>query len=643
MKKIIISLVIAVFACVLSVSCYYLGFFEKLEHFAYDTGVKLVRSEKIPDKRVKVILVDEASAKAMADIAGRWPWPRAIWNDLLEFLSIGGARAVLFDILFDARTDEANDSALTEATKASQNVYHSMMIKREVPDVDKKSNDLDKPLPADFVERFALKRTTGSLHIKSGLTNNDYSLPIEPLRAVSKSVAVVEFTPDSDGVLRRTKPLREYQGKYFPVLGLAPFIDNDTPVVIRPDSISINDRIIPIDANGNYIINMYSIDKIEPISIGGIFASLQQIRKGEVENLKVNPDEFKDCIVFVGVSAVGGADLKATSLSSSAPGVTFHVSLASNFLKNDFLKPPDSRLTVFSLFLGAFLSTGAIFYSRRFFIRALLPILIIALYGWYAFYALKNDTVIETVPFFFATVTSSFLAFGYQTFTEAAEKRRVSQLFTQYVSKDVLNEVLHHYKDYQKTSLGSKVELTILFSDIRGFTTFSENTPPERIVEMLNTHFSRMAEIILRHDGTLDKYIGDAIMAFWGAPVPTKDHPEKAVMAAMEMLEALEDVNRMLKERGFTLDLKIGIGINTGVATIGNIGSAQKLNYTVVGDTVNLASRLEGLTKDYNSALIISEYTYERVKDKVECTLLGNVKVKGREKPVTIYRPEKIL
>ena len=639
-KKNIIALLISVLVFVVTFISYHAGLFDTPEHLVYDAKAKLYRAEKAPPKNVKVVLVDEASIKAMEGVAGRWPWPRAIWSDLLEFLSMGGARTVLFDILFTERQDEANDRVFAEATKASQNVVHSMLLKREKPDVEQKYNtELDRPIPVDYVSRFALRNVSGALTLKPAEKNNDWLLPIESLRTAAKGVAVVEFTPDSDGVLRRTKPLREYQGAYFPVLGLAPFITNDTRITIRHDSISLDGRTLPIDADGNYIINMYGIDKIEPISVGGIFASLQKIRKGEVEDLVVSPEEFKDCIVFVGVSAIGGYDLKATPLATQTPGVVMHVSLAGNYLMNDFLKPTDTRVTFLSIIAGAFLSTWVVFFSKRFSVRAIFPMSILILYIWYAFFAFKSNTLVDTVPFVFATVTSSFLSFGYLSFTEAAEKRRVSHLFTQYVSKDVLDEVLHHYKDYMKSSLGQKVELTVLFSDIRGFTTFSENTPPERIVEMLNTHFSRMAEIILRHNGTLDKYIGDAIMAFWGAPVPTSDHPERAVTAALEMLDALKDVNEVLKEKGFDLDLKIGIGINTGVATIGNIGSEQKLNYTVVGDTVNLASRLESLTKDYNSALIVSEYTYERIKNKIPCEPLGVVKVKGREKEVTIYRP----
>jgi adenylate cyclase len=276
-------------------------------------------------------------------------------------------------------------------------------------------------------------------------------------------------------------------------------------------------------------------------------------------------------------------------------------------------------------------------FSKRFLIRILLPLAMLAAYVGYALFSFKSNTQVEMVPFLFALFSTGFLSFGYLTFTEGAEKRRVSQLFTQYVSKDVLDEVLNNYKEYAKSSAGQKVEITVLFSDIRGFTTMSETESPEKIVEMLNVHFTVMADIILKHNGTIDKYIGDAIMAFWGAPVKTTDHAERAVLAGQEMLEGLKEVNRILKERGFAHEIAIGIGINTGEATIGNIGSEIKKNYTVVGDTVNLSSRLESITKEQKVPLIFSEYTYEKVKGKIDCRLIGNVTVKGRGQAVDIY------
>ncbi len=640
MKKIIIALLIALSVCILTLSLYLLGYLEKPESILYDIQAKLFRSDIATDSRIKVILVDDASLTSMANIAGTWPWPRAIWADLLDFLSIGGARAVFFDLIFfeKDRYSEENDQALIDATAGFQNAYHSIFIKYEKPDVDEKNNsDLNRPMPPEFVNRFALKQVTGSLDLKKGSKNNDYTLPIAGLAEASKGMAVVEFTSDNDGIYRRTQPLREYQKSYFPVLGVVPFLDNTSTIAISEGSIAINDRKIPIDDKGNCIINMYDKDKVDTYSMSGVFASLQKIRQGEVEDLLVNPEIFKDSIVFIGASAVGLADLKPIPIARSAPGVMLHVFLANNYLKDDFMRPPNRRLTIASILISAFLTAWLVLFSKRFIMRTVFPTSLMVLFAGFAVLSFKANMQVEIVPFILSTVSTGFLSFGYLTLTEAVEKRRVSQLFTQYVSQDVLHEVLHNYKEYLKTSAGQKVELTVLFSDIRGFTTMSETTPPEKIVEMLNVHFSAMADIILKRKGTIDKYIGDAIMAFWGAPVRTNDHPEQAVLAAQEMLEALKGVNAALKERGFETEIKIGIGINTGVATIGEIGSEKKKNYTIVGDTVNLASRLESITKEYKSPLIFSEYTYEKIKNTVDCKLLGNVKVKGREQPVTIY------
>jgi adenylate cyclase len=637
-NKVGITLLIAFLVFVVAVSAYKLGFFNKPELFAYDVQVRLLRAEKSVDNKVKVILVDEAALRAMNDIAGRWPWPRAIWSDLLDFLSMGGGKDVLFDILFLERQDEFNDGVLRDATRDFRNAYHSMMIGREQADVgEDELAVLGEPLPSALVEKFALKNVSGSLSIRQGAENNSYALPVEGLAGVSRGMGVVEFKPDSDNGYRRTRPLREYQGHYFPVLGLAPFIDSNSEVAIGNGSITVNGHVIPVDAEGNCLINMYPLSKVDTYSISGIFSSLQQIRKGDVRDLLVNPQEFKDSIVLVGTSAVGTADLKSTPMVAGAPGVMLHAFLASNYLQSDFMSPPDRRVTYFSIFIGVFVTLWAVVFSRRFAVRVLLPLAMLAGYIGFALLSFKSNVQVEVVPFIFSGFSTGFLSFGFLTFAEGAEKRKVADLFAQYVSKDVLHEVMHNYQDYAKSGGGQKVEITVLFSDIRGFTTMSETEPPEKIVEMLNVHFTVMADIILRHGGTIDKYIGDAIMAFWGAPVRTGDHAEQAVLAGQEMLEGLKEVNRILKERGFNHQIAIGIGINTGIATIGNIGSELKKNFTVVGDTVNLSSRLESITKEQKVPLLFSEYTYQEIRDKIDCRLVGTVTVKGREQAVDIY------
>lgn len=636
-KKTVISLVVALLMLVITAVAYKQNLFVEAELYLYDAQTNLLRANKVASPSVKIILVDEASLKAMSNKLGRWPWPRAIWGDLLDYLTMGGARAVLFDILFIEQdiANKENDKSLHAATKESKITYHSMLIRHE--EADDITVEKGATLPDDFINRFALKNLTIAAANKTAVANNDFSLPIARLSDVSKGIAVVEFKPDSDGVFRRSKPLREYQGKYFPVLGLAPFIDSNSSINIRDNAIIINDRIIPLDEHGNSLINMYGIDKIETYSISGVFKTLQQLRKGDDADLFLSPEIFKDSIVYIGASAIGAADLKAIPIHPNAPGVLLHAFQASNYLLNDFISPPNKKLTYLSIFLGVFLTSWAVMFSPRLLIRISVPLSILALYVAYALLSFNANVQVEMVPFIFATALTGFVSYAYLTFTEGVERSKVSHLFAQYVSQDVLDEVMNNYQEYLKSSAGQKVEISVLFSDIRGFTTMSENTEPEKIVEMLNIHFTVMADIILKHHGTIDKYIGDAVMAFWGAPLKTESHAEQAVLAGLEMLEGLKEVNKILKERGFEHEIRIGIGINTGMATIGNIGSIKKMNYTVVGDAVNLSSRLESITKEHKTPLLFSEYTYHKIKDKISCKFIGNVTVKGRERSVDIY------
>ena len=228
-------------------------------------------------------------------------------------------------------------------------------------------------------------------------------------------------------------------------------------------------------------------------------------------------------------------------------------------------------------------------------------------------------------------------AFVYLSVTEGREKRKVRKMLGQYVSPHMLSEIENSMGDVLKAEVGTKEHVTILFSDIRGFTSISENETPERTVSMLNRYFSLWADAIFDEDGTIDKFVGDAVMALWGAPLKRDDHPVRAVRAALRLLEKLPELNVELKESGYP-EIRIGIGINTGFAILGNIGSEKKLDYTVIGDAVNLASRIEGLTKQYSCGILVSESTYDLVKDHFECEYVDKVNVKGKDKPVKIFK-----
>jgi adenylate cyclase len=222
----------------------------------------------------------------------------------------------------------------------------------------------------------------------------------------------------------------------------------------------------------------------------------------------------------------------------------------------------------------------------------------------------------------------------YRFMTEEREKRKIKSTMGHYINRQLLEKIL---ADPGLLKLGGeRKNLSVLFSDIRGFTTISESMKPEEVVPLLNEYLSRMVEVVFRHDGTLDKFIGDAVMAFWGAPVPDEQHPRKAVLCAIEMIEELKALQEKWRREGRPV-IEIGIGINTGEMVVGNMGSNQKMEYTVIGDNVNLGSRLEGLNKEYHTRIIVSQATYEAVQDMVEARHLGSVKVKGKTKEVTIY------
>ncbi len=222
--------------------------------------------------------------------------------------------------------------------------------------------------------------------------------------------------------------------------------------------------------------------------------------------------------------------------------------------------------------------------------------------------------------------------------TEGKDKRKVRNMLSQYVSPAVLSQVVNHFEDHLHAEVGSKERLTMLFSDIRGFTSLSENLSAEKVVEALNYYFSQMNDTIFSHQGTIDKFIGDAIMAFWGAPIRIDNHADLAVQSALEMIERMPAINQWCAQQNLP-PLKIGIGLHTGDVVLGNIGSDKKLDYTIIGDNVNLASRMEGLTKSYGSPILISETTFDSLQQSIPCRVVDLVKVKGKKVPIRILQP----
>jgi adenylate cyclase len=348
----------------------------------------------------------------------------------------------------------------------------------------------------------------------------------------------------------------------------------------------------------------------------------------------LDPALFADKVVLIGTSAAGLADIHATPFSPpGVPGVQIHAAFADGILARYYMRRA-SFLTDLGVTLGAGVIAGVM--------ATLLPVAwataIVALLGvgltLWTRAAVANGLWIALVVPCVALGLSLFGGVAWQYFVEGREKRRVKALFGRYVSKDVFQALM---SDPSRARLGGvRIEMTVLFSDIRGFTTASERATPEAVVAQLNEYFTEMVEILFRHQGTLDKFVGDMVMGLFGAPVPDPQHADHAVATALEMVSALRRLNaRWVSEGRAPLD--IGIGINSGEMIAGNIGSNAIMSYTVIGDAVNLGSRLESLNKEYGTHILISQATRDRLTTPVETRRIGDVKVKGKTQAVTVW------
>ncbi len=618
------------------------GVLTSLEWLTYDARLRAFNADRPAPPEIAVILIDEASLQYMNTDAGRWPWPRSVHGDLLEFLALGEPKAVVFDVLFVERQRDPNnpdgfsphDQQLVDATAQAGFVTHATQVLSETADELKKSGKLPS-LPADYVKRYSLHELLQGTPPPS-IPFNDVEIPIPGLWEAAKHSGVVRAEADSDGRYRRMQLLYPYNGSLLPSLALAPVLDALNPRSIRyePGVISFDKSRIPVDHEGKLLVNQYGV--FRPYSYAGIISSLKDIRAGETEKLIVDPAEFKDRIVFIGADAVGVQDLKATALSPKTAGVYLQASIAGNLLHQEFLTPGTNTQTVTLIILMALVGAASALLVRQVSLKLLAVLVSATFYVAAAYYAFSQRWVVDIVAPVSATLVAWFLAFSYLFFTEGKDKRRVRKVLAQYVSPAVLAEVVDKYSNYLE--VGRKETVSVLFSDIRSFTTVSESLPAEKVVEMLNIYFTEMNDVIFAENGTIDKFIGDAIMAFWGAPIRDPQHAIRSVRAAVNMIRALPKVNATVVARGIP-ELHIGVGIHTGEAVVGNIGSEKKLAYTAIGDNVNLASRLEGLTKQYGCSILISETTQAIITEAIPCRVIDAVRVKGKKLPIRIFAP----
>src|SRR5690606_38022461 len=557
-----------------------------------------------PDPEVAVVAVDEHSLAAMAEHAGRWPWPRSVHGELVEGIAAQKPRAIVFDVMFfepDIFRPDA-DEMFNAAVAGQPNVFFPTV--RHDPAADAYG------VPIAQAQE-ALGAFAGSRADTNATLN--FALPLA-LAPENWRLGTINFLADADGIGRRYYVYQEAYGWKLPSLPARVAQDLGLPV---PDVESIA-LSWPGGAAGR-----------PHISYADLYVDFNSQQR------KRDPQEFRDKIVVIGVTATGLHDIRPTAVSSRYDGVDILAGAIDNLKNGNYLRPAPawwpvvSTLVLLVLLFAAFrgrvntLQIGGALVAATVLLLAAesvaagrlqqLPVLRPLLFAW---------------AFYFIAALQAYLR-------ERREREQAVREFSRFVNPHVVKELVAHGGLSRQ---GESRQITVLFSDIRGFTTLSEARTPQQVVELLNAYFGRQVEVIFRNNGALDKFIGDAIMAIWGAPLDDAKHAENAIRCALEMADTLQAFKAQVGEAA--ADFDVGIGIHSGPAVVGLIGSEQRREYTAIGDTVNLASRIEGLTKGV-ARVLVSEDTMKLCPDAFDFEPRGLYKVKGRTQEVQLYEPRR--
>jgi adenylate cyclase len=609
-----------------------IGMVERLELISLDFRHQIRGARITPSLATNVVIV-EIGEESFESLPDKWPWPRSYYARLIRNLTKAGARVIGIDIIFVGKDSyrAENDEELRAMIREAGNVVLAGRL-----DIDNKS--------------YRVIRQT-----------EDYG---NEFFSVDSSLGFVNVLKDPDEVVRRYVP----SAGYLPSFGFA--ILNryfDFPPLTTPyrsgEGFQIGGITIPPYDYYSLLINYYGpsrsfrhVDFADVID-DETFLTVEEERNGEPINAFSDPDfgylydgTFANKIVLVGSTLPEDQDIHQVPIArglytgdNTMYGVEIHANLLESVLRGDFLERQSvlaEILTVFVLTFLTFFATSALKESKTRHHALvelngfLFTVAELALIGFAAIRLfLDANYVIPVVGPVMAVIGGYFASTAYHFVAERRERTLIKAMFSTYVSPPIVEELV---ANPEKLKLGGeRRELSVLFSDLEGFTTLAETRPPEELVALLNEYLTSMTEIVLRNQGTLDKFEGDLIMAFWGAPVPSHLHARNACTAALQMQAKLASIRLEwgLKKRPL---LNARIGINTGEMVVGNMGSTAKFNYTVIGDSVNLASRLEGANKSYRTGIIISEWTHQQVKEDFLCRELDIVSVKGRSEPVTI-------
>ncbi len=584
-------------AGVLALALWFAHGLDGLENTTWAWRVQTLAHPAPTTDRVVLILLDQASLNWGEQENGLpWPWPREVYVPVLDFCRRAGVAATAFDVLFTEPSayGVADDEALGEAITRNGNFVGARFLKLD----------------------------------PTGVVGSDE--PIPEVATSAQWLANVSAIPDADGIFRRTYLSRLWQGERVPALGLAAWMASQNLLLADLDS-ALATRSLPLDKPA-LLRYRGPVGTFTTFSAAAIIQSELRLEEGEQPSLE--PDLLRDKIVLLGFSAPGLLDLRPTPVSRVSPGVMIHATMLDNLLNRDFMRlAPGWVVLTGTLLLALFAGwLAVVIHGARFVVLAAVLLLLLPLALGFGLYG--PGWWWPVVPATLAVALAVFGGVVRNYAVEGHQKRFIKQAFKHYLSPAVIQKIMN---DPGALKLGGeRRELTIMFSDLQGFTSLSEGMEPEALTTLLNDYLTDMTDIILDEGGTLDKYEGDAIMAFWNAPLDQNDHAARACRAAVRC-------QRKLAARAQEFQARCGqplfarIGIHTGPVIVGNMGSRQRFDYTVLGDAANLASRLEGANKAFGTAVMISEATLTHAGEDFLARPLGPVRVIGRAEPVEVF------
>jgi adenylate cyclase len=667
------------------------AFINRLELDALDFRFRILPDRyKHPDPRIIIVDIDQRSQ----EVLGHWPFSRTHFAHMLDALREDGAKVAAFDITFSRPDETAAPIRELSRTVTERQKQGGRMDSRVMADLDRLAEEYDGDEQfARAIERFGnvvlgnffllseadLKGVDGKTldryaniladfpfpqvraanprtgprdlsHLMQGFrepygllpkgTQANIEVLSDALRKGHGATGFFNVEPDPDGVVRHSLLVLPYgRSENFDDWDMYGSLDVQAVRLFQglPDQQTVLDfsetGVTALEFGPALVVHPDAIGRMM-INYEGDVNAYAYVSIADVVNHKFAPGTFRGKIVLVGASAKGIGDLRATPFAGiNYPGVEIHANVIDNILNRHFLYRGANQVAVdllLILLFGVPLGMWLAFAQPRSMLYGLLLLLPFGLGLWFAF--LHGWWLNFIVPSGTLVANVGFVAV-YRALVEEKEKRRVRDAFQQYLSAEVIRRLLEN-PDLVKPR---KTEITVMFSDVRGFTTISEKLDAQELAALLNEYLTEMTQIVFRHNGTLDKYIGDAVMAFWGAPFEEPGHATNGCQAALEMIARLKEMQKKWRAEGRPV-LDIGVGLSTGVASVGNMGSALRYGYTALGDTVNLSARLEGMNKDYGSHILLSETTYAQVEDPLLIFReLDLIRAKGKLQPITLY------